>query len=93
MRRTCLVYSGLLPARFSVPGAVLAPVRRGVVFVDRGVDGPPERRLTCFVRAMIVEVGGVQDMRETGQSALGPKKGGWTTMEPNMTIATDMKSY
>ena len=54
MRRACLVYIGLFPERLEEPGAVFAPVLRGVVLADRGVAGPPERRLTCFVRAIVV---------------------------------------
>ena len=55
MRRACFVYSGLFPDRLDVPGVVFAPVLRGVVFDARGVAAPPERRLTCFVRAMTVK--------------------------------------
>lgn len=61
VRRACFVYIGLFPERFDVPGAVFPPVLRGVVFVARGVAGPPERLLICFVRAMIVEEVEVQD--------------------------------
>jgi hypothetical protein len=65
VRRACFVYIGFFPERFDVPGAVFAPVLRGIVFVARGVAGPPERRLTCFVRAMIVEEIAGQDWRES----------------------------
>jgi hypothetical protein len=63
VRRACFVYIGFFPERFDVPGAVFAPVLRGIVFVPRGVTGPPERRLICFVRAMIAEEVDGQDGR------------------------------
>jgi hypothetical protein len=55
------VYIGPFPERLDEPGAVFCPVLRGVVFVARGVIGPPERRLICFVRAMLGEDVDVQD--------------------------------
>jgi hypothetical protein len=66
VRRACFVYIGLFPERLDDPGAVFAPVLRGVVLVARGVTGPPERRLICFVRAMLVEDVDVQDERGEG---------------------------
>lgn len=64
------MYIGLFPERFDEPGAVFAPVLRGVVFVARGVTGPPERRLICFVRAMIAEEVDAQDW--TGKKHKAP---------------------
>jgi hypothetical protein len=73
VRWACFVYIGLFPERLDDPGAVFAPVLRGVVFVARGVAGPPERRLICFVRAMLIEDVDVQDERGKAQSAPAPK--------------------
>jgi len=62
------VYIGLLPVEpLAAPGAVLAPVLRGVVLVDLGVPGPPERRFICFVRAMAVGCGAMAvERRQSG---------------------------
>lgn len=56
---------GRLPERVADPGAVFWPVLRGV---DFGVDGPPERRLTCFIRAisLCVYVCGREKERRVG---------------------------
>ena len=75
-----VVYAGLVscilvffPERLDDPGAVFAPVLRGVVLVARGVTGPPERRLICFVRAMLVEDVDVQDERGGRKAPLRQK--------------------
>ena len=73
VRRACFVYIGFFPERLDEPGAVFAPVLRGVVFVARGVTGPPERRLICFVRAMLVEDVDVQDGRGRHRAPLRQK--------------------